>query len=92
MCDRLGGRIEDVVFVAGYHGDDSQKETREQILKEVGEGCPGARVRWFRGKWSTRFYLPLQEELALYNGLPDGAVSTSKPENSVRGITVVTYF
>jgi hypothetical protein len=28
MCDHLGGRIEDVVFVAGYHGDDSQEKSR----------------------------------------------------------------
>ena len=69
MCYQFSRvQIEDV-FVVGYHGDDSYEKTREQILREVGEVCPGGHVRWFRGKWSTCFYLPLQEQLALYTDL-----------------------
>jgi hypothetical protein len=91
MCDQFGGRIEDVVFVAGIHGDDLHEKSRHQIVTDVSEGCRGAHVRWFRGEWSTCFYLPLQEQLALYRSLPKGAISTSKPEDFVEGITVVNY-
>jgi hypothetical protein len=75
MIRVLGGHpVADVVFAAGDIGvGATQQKYQQTILDWVRVQCPGARVSWpAGGPWGAAYYLPLTEEIALFESQPDG--------------------
>jgi len=79
MIAGLGGQpVAAVVFAAGEIGvPATQQEYKLTIVGRVRALCPGASVDWpaapsTGGHWGAAYYLPLAEEIALFESQPKG--------------------
>jgi hypothetical protein len=97
MIRGLGGHpVADVVFAAGEIGAAAaQQKYKDIILDWVRILCPGAQVHWpagpsTGGHWGAAYYLPLAEEIGLFESQPDGGWEGFG--DAANGITVCDYW